>query len=104
MEVLLLSSHLVLLRVRHLQEVYRIFRYLKQVPKKKVYFDPTKPSISEDILTSFVWEDFYKDAQDPIPTDMLNPRGKSMLTHSFVDANQAGENTTRQLMTRILIF
>ena len=48
LEVSLLSSHLALPRVGHLQAVYRIFRYLKQVPKWKLYFDPTKPSISED--------------------------------------------------------
>ena len=48
LEVLLLSSHLALPRVGHLQAVYRIFGYLKQVPKSKLYFDSTKPSISED--------------------------------------------------------
>ena len=45
LEVSLLSSHLALTRVGHSQEVYRIFGYLKQVPKMKLYFDPTKPSI-----------------------------------------------------------
>ena len=48
LEVFLLSSHLALPRVGHLQAVYRIFGYLKQVPKRKLYFDPTKPPISED--------------------------------------------------------
>ena len=46
LEVSLLSSHLALPRVGHLQAVYRIFGYFKQVPKRKLYFDPTKPSIS----------------------------------------------------------
>ena len=46
LEVSLLSSHLALPRVGHLQAVYRIFGYLKQVPKRKLYFDPTKPNIS----------------------------------------------------------
>ena len=36
LEVLLLSSHLALPRVGYLQEVYRIFGYLKQVPKRKL--------------------------------------------------------------------
>ena len=87
-----------------MQAVYRIFRYLKHVPKRKLYFDPTKPSISEDRFKSFDWEDFYKDTQEPIPIDMPSPRGKSMSTHCFVDANHAGDKTTRRSMTGILIF
>ena len=43
LEVSLLSSHLVLLRIGNLQAVYWIFRYLKQVPKGRLYFDPKKP-------------------------------------------------------------
>ena len=58
----------------HLQAVYRIFGYLKQVPKRKLYFGPTKTSISEDRFKSFDWEDFYKDAQESIPIDMPSLR------------------------------
>ena len=36
LEVLFLSSHLALPKFGHLQEVYRIFRYLKQVLKRKL--------------------------------------------------------------------
>ena len=104
LEVSLLSSHLALPRVGHLQAVYRIFGYLKQVKKRKLYFDPIKPSISEDRFKSFDWKDFYKDAQEPIPIDMPSPRGKSMSTHCFVDANHAGDKTSRRSMTGILIF
>ena len=38
LEVSLLSSHLVLPCIGHLQAVYRIFGYLKQVPKQRLYF------------------------------------------------------------------
>ena len=96
LEVLLLSSHLALPRVGHLQAVYRIFGYLKQVPKRKLYFGPTKTSISEDRFKSFDWEDFYKDAQESIPIDMPSLREKSMPTHCFVDANHGGDKTTRR--------
>ena len=53
-----------------MQAVYSIFGYLKQVPKRKLYFGPTKTSISEDKFKSFDWEDFYKDAQESIPLGM----------------------------------
>ena len=78
LEVFLLSSQLAFPRVGHLQAVYRVFGYLKQVPKRKLYFDPRKPMISEDRFQKFDWEDFYPDACEPIPLDMPRPRGKSV--------------------------
>ena len=53
LEVSLLSSHLALPRIGHLQAVYHIFGYLKQVPKRKLYFDPVSPLISEDRFHKF---------------------------------------------------
>jgi hypothetical protein len=104
LEVSLLSSHLALPRVGHLQAVYRIFGYLKQVPKRRLYFDPMRPRISEDRFHTFDWEDFYRNAREPIPIDMPKPRGLPVSTHCFVDANHAGDKTTRRSMTGILIF
>ena len=100
----LMSSHLELPHISHLQAVYRIFGYLKQVPKRRLYFNPKKPIISENRFHIFDWEDFYKDARETIPLDMPKPQGLSMSTHCFVDANHAGDKTTRRSMTGILIF
>ena len=58
LEVSFLSSQLALPRVGHLQAIYRVFGYLKQVPKRKLYFDPRKPMISKDRFQKFDWEDF----------------------------------------------
>ena len=89
LEVSLLSSHLALPRIGHIQAVYHIFGYLKQVPKRKLYFDPVSPLISEDRFYKFNWEDFYRNSKESIPYDMPKPRGEIMTTHSFVDANHA---------------
>ena len=43
LEVSLILSQLDFLCVGHLQVVYRVYGYLKQVPKRKMYFDPSKP-------------------------------------------------------------
>ena len=99
LEVSLLSSQLALPRVGHLQAVYRVFEYLKQVPKRKLYFYPRKLMVSEDRFQKFDWEDFYPGACETIPFDMPRPRGKYVLTHCFVYANHAQENTTRRSMT-----
>ena len=104
LEVSLLSSHLALPRSGHLQAVYQIFGYLKHVPKRKLYFDPVSPSISEDRFHKFEWEDFYRDAKEAIPLDGPKPRGKFMTTHCFVDANHASDKVTRQSQSGILIF
>ena len=48
LEVSLLLPHLALPRIGHLQAVYHMFGYLKQVLKRKLYFDPVSPLISED--------------------------------------------------------
>ena len=55
LEVSFLSSQIALPCVGHLQTVYRVFGYLKQVPKRKLYFDPRKPIISEDRFQKLYW-------------------------------------------------
>ena len=60
--------------------------------------------ISEDRFQKFDWEDLHPDACEPIPLDMPRPRGKSMSTHCFVDANHTWDKTTRLSMTGIIIF
>ena len=95
LEVSLLSSHLALTRIVHLQTLYHIFGYLKQVPKRKLYFYPVSPLISEDRLHRFDWEDFYRNSKEAIPDHMPNPRGKIMTTHFFVDAKHSVDKVTR---------
>ena len=104
LDVSLFFSHLALPRIGHLKAVYHIFGYLKQVPKRKLYFDPVLPLISEDRFHKFDWEDFYRNSKEEIPDDMPNPRGKIMTTHCFVDANHAANKVTRRSQTVMLIF
>ena len=104
LEVSLLSSHLALPRVGHLNQVYRIFGYLKQYPKRKLAFDAQHPRISEKMFRKYEWCDFYRDAEEAIPEDMPKPRGNSMSTHCFVDASHGSDRATRRSQTGILIF
>ena len=53
LEVSLLSSHLVLPIIEHLQAVYHICGYLKQVPKRKLYFEQLSTLISKDRVYKF---------------------------------------------------
>jgi len=104
LEVSLLSSHLALPREGHLAQVYHIFGYLKSSPRRRLFFDPTDPIISESRFHKFDWEDFYREAEEPIPNDVPVPRGRPLTIHCFVDASHAADKVTRRSHSGILIF
>jgi hypothetical protein len=104
LEVALLSSHLAMPRKGHLEQAYHIFAYLKHSGKRRVYLDPTYPSISEDRFATYDWTDFYRYAEEAIPSNMPTPRGRYMSLHCFVDSDHAGDKVTRRSQTGILIF
>jgi hypothetical protein len=104
LEVALLSTHLALPRQGHLEQVYHIFGYLKQSPRRRLYLDPDYPMISEERFTKYEWTDFYKYAEEAQPPNMPTPRGRMMSTHCFVDSDHAGDKVTRRSQTGILIF
>ena len=104
LETSLLSSHLAMPRAGHLEQAFHIFGYLKTHPKRKIGFDPAHPDINENRFQQCDWAEFYRDAREAIPNNMPAPRGKSMSTHCFVDANHAGDTETRRSQTGILLF
>ena len=104
LEVALLSSHLALPRVGHLEQVYHIFGYLKTSPRRRLFFDPDHPKISEDRFQRFDWIDFYKGAVEQLPMDAPVPRGWEVSIHCFVDASHASDKATRRSQTGILMF
>ena len=104
LEVALMSQYLACPRQGHLEQVYHIFGYLRQVGKRSIYLDPQYPNISEERFSSFDWEDFYKDAAEPISPNMPKPRGKPLDMHVFVDSDHGGDKMTRRSQTGVLIF
>ena len=105
LEVSLMSSHLALPRIGHLEQVIHIFGYLKARPKFRLCFDPLHPvNISEQRFSKCDWTDFYGDVKEAIPGDMPEPRGMAMSQHCFVDADHAADKVHRRSHTGILIF
>jgi hypothetical protein len=102
--VALLSRHLALPREGHLEQVLHVFAYLKRYNKSAVVFDDTTPAYDEARFTKSDWSGFYPDAADPLPPNMPEPRGNSVSTTCFVDADHAGCQATRRSQTGILIF
>ena len=81
LETSLMSAHLALPRIGHLEHVIHIFGDLKHNSKKKLAFDPEHPQIDERRFQKYGWYDFYRDAKEAIPGDMQKPRGNIMSTH-----------------------
>lgn len=104
LEVSLMSAHLAMPRLGHLDQVLHMFAYLKWKPKRRIAMDPTNPKISERKFKRYDWEDFYRGAKEAIPGDMPEPRGLPMSMTAFVDADLAGNKKTRRSQTGLLIF
>ena len=50
------------------------------------------------------WRDFYGDVTEELPPNMPKPRGQPVVVSCSVDANHAGNVTTRRSHTGILIY
>ena len=91
-------------RKGHLEQVYHVVGYLKTHSKRRLFFDPRHNDIDERTLSTYEWYDFYHDAKEQVPIDMPPPRGCTVSTHYFVDADHASNTVTRRSQTGILIF
>ena len=105
LEVSMLSQHQALPREGHLEALYHIFAYVRQQLKfkKRIVFDPATVDVTVDCQEKG-WEEFYPDAREEIPSDLLEPLGNAVRLNCFVDANHAGNVVTRRSHTGILIF
>jgi hypothetical protein len=65
--VSLLSRYLVSPRQGHLEQVYRIFAYLKQYNRPMLIFDDTEPKFHDSTFHSCDWSSIYPDAGEHIP-------------------------------------
>ena len=104
LETSLMSTHLVLPRRGHCEQLHRIFGYLKTNQKRKLFFDPQHPNFDERAFKEHDWYEFYRDAKERLPNDSPKPRGNMVSTHCFVDSDHAGDKVTRRSQTGILIF
>ena len=103
-ETSIMSTHPALPRVGHLEQLFHVFGYLKEKPKRKIAFDLDHPFIDDRRFKKHDWYDFYRNTKEAIPGGMPPPRGNGVTTHCFEDADLAGNTVTRRSHTGILIF
>ncbi len=99
-EVSLLSQHLALPRIGHLEAVYHICAYLSKHEKSSTIFDPTDPVPITPMKAKPDWSSFNENLDKELPPRMPEPLGNSVNIHVFVDANHAGNVVTRRSHTR----
>ena len=103
-EVAILSHYSALPREGQLDALYGIFAYMRNKLKSCIAFDPDEPEVIEDAFNDMaLWDDFYADAEEPLPPLMPKARGKIVSMHFFVDSDHAGKKVTWRSHTGFII-
>ena len=97
-------KHLALPCEGHLEQVLHIVGYLKRHKKLRLFFDSGYSTTNEKLFKKYDWFDFYGDAEEAIPTNMPEARGRGVFFTFFVDANHGGNLKEWKSQTGVLIF
>ena len=62
-----MSRYLAQAREGHLNQIFRIFAYLKCHSKSKLVMDPCRPRFDESKFQECDWSEFYPEAEELIP-------------------------------------
>ena len=111
-EISLMSRYLAAPRIGHLTQMLHLFQYLHCNQGMDLTYDSTKIRIQEGSILPHQRAHFkakelralYPDAIDYLPPNMPEALGRSVQINAFVDADLAGESTTRRSQTGILIY
>jgi hypothetical protein len=103
-EVSLLSQHLALPRVGHLQAALHIMAYLRSKHNSRMVFDATAPVMDEGQFLRQDWSKQYEGAKEAIPPNALTPRGISVTMRMYVHSDHAGDKVSRRSRIGFLIY
>ena len=92
-------------REGHLAAMLRIFGFLKHYKKWRLVVDATLLKEKEDKKESKnTWTDLYPDANEELPPNMPEPKGKEVQITVYKDADGASDVVTRRSVTGILVL
>ena len=100
----LMSRYLAQARIGHLNQIFRIFAYLKCHSKSKLMMDPCRPRFDESKFQECDWAEFHQEAEELVPPGAPRALGKAMVMSCFTDADLAGCLETRRSHSGIIIF
>ena len=106
LEVALLSQYSASPGEGHLEQLLRIFAFLRRHPKLTLYLSPELPlmDFGEFTTQKTDFNEIYRDAEEPLPHRMPMPRGRSVVMTAFVDASHGANKVTRRSHTGYVIF
>ena len=84
--------------------MFHVFAYLKRHNRSALVFDWTEPEFDTTQFRECDWKEYYPGATEAIPDNMPEPRGRSVTSTCFVDADHAGCRLTRRSHSGVLIF
>ena len=107
-EVLMMSSSLALPRSGHMEQLYHIFSYLRKHHNIEIVFDPTEPTVDEELFVRKNWTDSVyttddTDLKEALPSNMSESRSIGLTMRAYVDADHAGDPVTCRARTGFLI-
>ena len=104
----MMSSHLELSRVGHLDQVYNIFAYLKKYHNTELVFDPSDHMVDESAFERKDWASsefgHLLEEKKELPPNMPQPRGVGFITRAKVDADHAADTITRRSITGFIVY
>ena len=104
----MMSSHLALPRVGHLNQVYHIFGYLRKYHNTELVFDPSDPMVDESAFERRDWASsefgHLLEERKELPPNMPQPRGAGFVTRAKVDADHAADTITRRSRTGFIVY
>ena len=104
-EVSMMSSHLALPRVGHLEQLFHMFGYLDKHHNAEMVFDPTEPSIDDSQFERKDWSNsVYGDVTEELPPNMPPALGRGFKMRAHVDSDHAAESVTRRSRTGFIVF
>ena len=103
----MMSSHLVMPRKGHLDQVLHIFTYLCKYHNTELVYDPSDPVVEHDVFEQRDWtssEFGTVQGKEEIPPNMPEPRGQGFMMCVKVDADHALDTITRCSRMGFLVY
>ena len=107
LEVSVMSSHMAMPRVGHMEQLLHIFAHLDKYHNAELVFDPSDPIIDKSQYQRKDWtssEFGHIEGKEELPPNMPEPRGLGFIIRAKVDADHASDTVTRRSRTGFLIY
>ena len=107
LEVSVMSSHMAMPRVGHMEQLLHIFAHLDKYHNAELVFDPSDPIIDKSQYQRKDWtssEFGHVEGKEELPPNMPEPRGLGFIIRAKVDADHASDTVTRRSRTGFLIY